>query len=45
MRKIYRICINYWSFEKQQEVQARLCKVEENYFGLTFAFFSELLLC
>lgn len=42
--KMYRICINYEQFEKQQEVEARLPKVDESYFGLTFAFFSELLL-
>lgn len=44
MGERYRICINYEQFEKQQEVKARLRKVDESYFGLTFAFFSELLL-
>lgn len=40
--KICSICINYQQFEKSQEVQARPCKVDKSYFGLTFAFFSEL---
>lgn len=42
--KRYKFCINYKQFENQQEVQVWLSKVDESYFGLTFAFFSELLL-